>query len=131
VKLFFQTIDELQDFLDTFKVDLTGVNAPSGGAHPCYVPVKELMPEEMGPDNFRSLVELCNNYNAETKFVLYVAVCVWSEVPTPENVKFERLLIVKCAKMRLSPMMSPKHGAGGRPKERHASRLFLNKIINI
>ncbi|CAG0918320.1 unnamed protein product [Notodromas monacha] len=48
VKLFFQTVDELQDFLNTFKTD------SNGGMQPVYTPVTDLMPEEMGPDNYRS-----------------------------------------------------------------------------
>lgn len=45
---------------------------------------------------------MCKNYNPNTKLVLYVSVCVTSEVPASGAVKWERQLVSRCAKMRLS-----------------------------
>lgn len=77
------------------------------GGLPClgeltYVPWTDLLPTEMGPQMYTELVKMCKNYNPDTKLVLYVTVCVVSEVPATGAVKWERQLVSRCAKMRLS-----------------------------
>jgi hypothetical protein len=47
---------------------------------PGYLSVDDLIPEDMGPDNFKSLVDMCQTYSPDTKMVVYAAVCIWSEV---------------------------------------------------
>ncbi|KAF5296759.1 hypothetical protein FQR65_LT10160 [Abscondita terminalis] len=67
-----------------------------------YVRWTDLLPTEMGPQMYAELVKMCKNYNPDTKLVLYVTVCVVSEVPATGAVKWERQLVSRCAKMRLS-----------------------------
>ncbi|CAG9772900.1 unnamed protein product [Ceutorhynchus assimilis] len=67
-----------------------------------YVRWQDLLPTEMGPQLYKELVEMCQNYNSETKFVLYISLCVVSETPASGAVKWERQLVSRCAKLRLS-----------------------------
>lgn len=67
-----------------------------------YVRWQDLLPSEMGPQLYAELVKMCKNYNPDTKLVLYVSVCVISETPASGAVKWERQLVSRCAKMRLS-----------------------------
>lgn len=68
---------------------------------PVYVGWADLQPSEMGPNLYSDLVKMCKTYNPETRFVLYVSVCVVSEVPASGAVKWERQLVSRCAKIRL------------------------------
>ncbi|XP_050297290.1 uncharacterized protein LOC126736792 [Anthonomus grandis grandis] len=67
-----------------------------------FVRWQDLLPTEMGPMLYKELVEMCQNYNPETKFVLYISLCVISETPASGAVKWERQLVSRCAKLRLS-----------------------------
>ncbi|KAG5896475.1 hypothetical protein JTB14_005856 [Gonioctena quinquepunctata] len=67
-----------------------------------YVRWQDLLPSEMGPQLYAELVKMCKNYNADSKLILYVSVCVISETPAAGSVKWERQLVSRCAKMRLS-----------------------------
>ncbi|XP_076260089.1 apical junction component 1 homolog [Rhynchophorus ferrugineus] len=67
-----------------------------------FVRWQDLLPSEMGPQLYEELVNMCKNYNPETKFVLYVSICVVSETPASGAVKWERQLVSRCAKIRLS-----------------------------
>lgn len=67
-----------------------------------YIAWPDLLPSEMGPQLYAELVKMCKNYNPDTKLVLYVSVCVISEAPAAGAVKWERQLVSRCAKMRLS-----------------------------
>lgn len=67
-----------------------------------FVRWQDLLPTEMGPMLYKELVEMCQNYNSETKFVLYISLCVVSETPASGAVKWERQLVSRCAKLRLS-----------------------------
>lgn len=67
-----------------------------------YVRWQDLLPSEMGPQLYAELVKMCKNYNPDTKLVLYVSICVVSETPAQGAVKWERQLVSRCAKMRLS-----------------------------
>lgn len=68
---------------------------------PVYVPWADLLPSEMGPNLYSDLIKMCKAYNPDTKLVLYVSVCVVSEVPASGAVKWERQLVSRCAKIRL------------------------------
>ena len=61
----------------------------------------DLLPGEMGAELYAELMRLCKTYNPEARLVLYVAVCVVSEVPTSGAVRWERQLVSRCAKIRL------------------------------
>lgn len=67
-----------------------------------YVQWPDLLPSEMGSQLYAELVKMCKNYNPDSKLVLYVSVCVVSEAPAAGAVKWERQLVSRCAKMRLS-----------------------------
>lgn len=74
---------------------------------PAYVKWSDLLPTEMGTDLYAELMKLCKSYNPDTRFVLYVAVCVVSEVPTTGAVKWERQLVSRCCKIRLDKSLVP------------------------
>lgn len=67
----------------------------------------DLQPAEMGTDLYTELMKLCKTYNPDTRLVLYVAVCVLSEVPTSGAVKWERQLVSRCCKVRLEKSLLP------------------------
>ncbi|XP_018323993.1 apical junction component 1 homolog, partial [Agrilus planipennis] len=67
-----------------------------------YVARADLLPSEMGSQMYSEIMKMCKNYNPDSKLVLYVSVCVVSEAPTAGSVKWERQLVSRCAKMRLS-----------------------------
>lgn len=69
---------------------------------PEYVKWTSLQPNEMGVELYTEVVKLCKAYNPETRVILYVAVCIISEVPTKGAVKWERQMVSRCAKLRLS-----------------------------
>lgn len=71
-----------------------------------FVRWQDLLPSEMGPLLYEEMVKMCKNYNSETKFVLYVSICVVSETPATGAIKWERQLVSRCAKMRLSKDIS-------------------------
>ncbi|KAJ8985594.1 hypothetical protein NQ317_015085 [Molorchus minor] len=103
-----------------------------------YVRWQDFLPSEMGPQLYAELTKMCKNYNPESKLVLYVSVCVVSETPASGAVKWERQLVSRCAKLRLSkdvqirerePLENPEtivftlapiKGAAGRIKEQRA-----------
>ncbi|KAL3276885.1 hypothetical protein HHI36_012256 [Cryptolaemus montrouzieri] len=67
-----------------------------------YIRWQDLLPNEMGPQMYAELVKMCKSYNPDTKLVLYISICVISETPMTGAVKWERQLVSRCAKMRLS-----------------------------
>lgn len=71
-------------------------------SEPEYVKWTSLQPNEMGVELYTEVVKLCKAYNPETRVILYVAVCIISEVPTKGAVKWERQMVSRCAKLRLS-----------------------------
>ncbi|CAH2989835.1 unnamed protein product [Chilo suppressalis] len=73
---------------------------------PEYVKWTALQPNEMGVELYTEVVKLCKVYNPETRIILYVAVCIISEVPTKGAVKWERQMVSRCAKLRLSKTVS-------------------------
>lgn len=69
-----------------------------------YVRWPELMPQEMGPELYSELLRLSTEYKPESKMLIYVAICVVSEAPSTAtaSVKWERQLVSRCAKLKLS-----------------------------
>lgn len=97
VKCFFPCPENAEKFLTGNLTDLGELT---------YVRWPDLLPSEMGPQLYSELVQMCRNYNPDTKMVLYVSVCVVSETPATGAVKWERQLVSRCAKMRLSKDIS-------------------------
>lgn len=71
-------------------------------SEPEYVKWTALQPNEMGVELYTEVLKLCKTYNPENRLILYVAVCIISEVPTKGAVKWERQMVSRCAKLRLS-----------------------------
>lgn len=69
-----------------------------------YVRWPELMPQEMGPELYSELLRLSTEYKPDSKMLIYVAICVVSEAPSTltASVKWERQLVSRCAKLKLS-----------------------------
>lgn len=70
-----------------------------------YVRWPELMPQEMGPELYSELLRLSTEYKPDSKMLIYVAICVVSEAPgsaSSTSVKWERQLVSRCAKLKLS-----------------------------
>ncbi|KAJ3641533.1 hypothetical protein Zmor_028037 [Zophobas morio] len=93
VKCFFPCPENAEKFLDGGLSELGELT---------YVRWPDLLPSEMGPQLYSELVAMCKGYNPDSKLVLYVSVCVVSETPASGAVKWERQLVSRCAKMRLS-----------------------------
>lgn len=93
VKCFFPNPETAEQFLNN--------GLPSLGEL-TYVRWQDLLPSEMGPQLYAELVKMCKNYNPDSRLVLYVSICVISESPATGSVKWERQLVSRCAKMRLS-----------------------------
>lgn len=92
VKCFFSSPEVAEKFIGNGFVDL---------GEPTYVRWSDLLASEMGADLYAEVIRLCKSYNPDTRLVLYVAVCVVSEVPTSGAVKWERQLVSRCAKIHL------------------------------
>lgn len=72
-----------------------------------YVRWPELLPQEMGPDLYSELLRLSTEYKPDSKMLLYVAICVVSETPSATApVKWERQLVSRCAKLKLSKLVA-------------------------
>lgn len=93
VKLFFSSPECADKFIEGKETN----SLPE----PVYVGWADLQPSEMGPNLYKDLIKMCKTYNPDTRFVLYVSVCVVSEVPATGAVKWERQLVSRCAKIRL------------------------------
>lgn len=92
VKCFFSSPEAAERFINNGFADL---------GEPTFIRWSDLLPGEMGAELYGELMRLCKSYNADTRLVLYVAVCVVSEVPTSGAVRWERQLVSRCAKIRL------------------------------
>lgn len=69
-----------------------------------YVRWPDLLPAEMGAELYSELLRLSTEYKPESKMLIYVAICVVSEVPssrTSAPVRWERQLVSRCAKLKL------------------------------
>lgn len=98
VKIFFSSPELAEKFV-TRGYDEMG--------EPAYVKWSDLLPAEMGADLFTELMKICKSYKPETRMVLYVAICVVSEVPTTGAVKWERQLVSRCCKIALEKSVLP------------------------
>lgn len=67
-----------------------------------YLRWQDILPNEMGPNMYAELIKMCKNYKPDSKLVLYVSICVMSPTPSQGFAKWERQLVSRCAKMRLS-----------------------------
>lgn len=74
---------------------------------PVYAKCADIDPE------LDELGQLCKSYNPDTRYVLYVSVCVQSEVPGPGPVQWERHVVYKCAKMHLDRSLRDDAAAAG------------------
>jgi hypothetical protein len=89
---------------------------------PEYVKWTSLQPNEMGVELYTEVVKLCKAYNPETRIILYVAVCIISEVPTKGAVKWERQMVSRCAKLRLGKTVSAAIHEQNRRRHRRDSK---------
>ncbi|XP_037300167.1 serine/arginine repetitive matrix protein 2 isoform X2 [Manduca sexta] len=89
---------------------------------PEYLKWTSLQPNEMGVELYTEVVKLCKSYNPETRVILYVAVCVISEVPTKGAVKWERQMVSRCAKLRLSKTVTAAIQEQNRRRHRRDSK---------
>lgn len=73
-----------------------------------YVRWPELLPQEMGAELYSEMLKLSAEYKADSKMLIYVAICVVSETPgkAAAPVKWERQLVSRCAKLKLSKSIS-------------------------
>lgn len=71
---------------------------------PIYVNWRDLIPQEMGDEVYRAVVDLCQRYEPDTKLVLLVAIFITREVPIQSVPHWEREVIAKCAKIPLSKL---------------------------
>lgn len=91
-------------------------------SEPEFVKWTALQPNEMGAELYTEVVKLCKAYNPETRVILYVAVCIISEVPTKGAVKWERQMVSRCAKLRLSKIVSQAIQEQNRKRNRRDSK---------
>ncbi|CAH2100299.1 unnamed protein product [Euphydryas editha] len=91
-------------------------------SEPEFVKWTSLQPNEMGAELYTEVVKLCKAYNPETRVILYVAVCIISEVPTKGAVKWERQMVSRCAKLRLSKFVSAAIQEQNRKRNRRDSK---------
>ncbi|CAH2068293.1 unnamed protein product, partial [Iphiclides podalirius] len=91
-------------------------------SEPEYVKWISLQPNEMGVELYTEVVKLCKSYNPETRVILYVAVCIISEVPTKGAVKWERQMVSRCAKLRLSKSVTAAIQEQNRKRNRRDSK---------
>ncbi|XP_015123994.1 uncharacterized protein LOC107046050 isoform X2 [Diachasma alloeum] len=94
VKCFFTSPETAEQFVGNGFKDL---------GEPTYVRCSDLLTSEMGAELYAEIMRLCKTYNPETRLVLFVAVCVVSEVPSSGAVRWERQLVSRCGKIRLDP----------------------------
>lgn len=91
-------------------------------SEPEYVKWTSLQPNEMGAELYTEVVKLCKSYNPETRVILFVAVCIISEVPTKGAVKWERQMVSRCAKLRLGKYVSLAIQEQNRRRQRRDSK---------
>lgn len=97
-----------------------------------YVRWPELMPQEMGPELYSELLRLSTEYKPDSKMLIYVAICVVSEAPSSASstsVKWERQLVSRCAKLKLSktlPLDLVANNANSTANTGHPNRTTAN-----
>lgn len=93
-----------------------------------YVRWPELMPQEMGPELYSELLRLSTEYKPDSKMLIYVAIYVVSEAPSSTSstsVKWERQLVSRCAKLKLSKTL-PLDLIGNHSNTGHHNRTITN-----
>lgn len=113
VKIFFTSPESAEKFITHGYQYLT---------EPEFVKWTSLQPNEMGVELYTEVVKLCKSYNPETRVILYVAVCIISEVPTKGAVKWERQMVSRCAKLRLSKTVTVVIQEQNRRRQRRDSK---------
>lgn len=98
VKVFFSSTEIAELFLN---------EGASRLGDPTFIRWADLSSEESTPEMHEELLRLCKSYNADSRLVLLVSVCVVSEVPTTGAVKWERQIVSRCAKIRMSKRLAP------------------------
>lgn len=99
VKIFFASPELAERFTAAVAAG-SAASDPLLPGEPCFVRWSDLLPTEMGNEQYKELLRLCKGYNPDTRLVVYVATCVVSEVPSSGAVKWERQIITRCAKVR-------------------------------
>lgn len=121
VKCFFSSPEAAEKFINNGFIDL---------GEPTYVRWSDLLPSEMGAELYAEVMRLCKSFNPETRLVLYVAVCVVSEVPTSGAVKWERQLVSRCAKIRLdASCRQPNSSSSVSPQNRQQTASPLHSSV--
>ncbi|GAB6027727.1 hypothetical protein CHUAL_001963 [Chamberlinius hualienensis] len=76
---------------------------------PIYVGWRNFLPEEMGDEVYKVVIQLCQTYDPQLKFILVVAIFVTREVPIRSVPHWEREIIAKCAKLSIAKNCTPDH----------------------
>ena len=113
LKVFFPSPESADDFLSR-------ENGTASEA--LYIKWQDLLPREMGHLVYRDIIDLCKAYNPETRLVLYIVICVFNELPLSGVAKWERQIIPRCAKLRLSALL------GGRSPQRKPSPKITREL---
>lgn len=96
---------------------------------PSYVQWSDLPANDIGSELYAELLKLCKSYNPDTRFVLYVSICVLSEIPTSGAVKWERQLVSRCAKTKLDKSLITKPSPPLHSKSsEHPETLILTSV---
>ncbi|CAL4063511.1 unnamed protein product, partial [Meganyctiphanes norvegica] len=90
LKIFFHDISGAESFIE---------NGNIPGAH--YIAHRDVLPNEASEDVYKQMMEACQQYNPDAKFVLCVSICIMNEIPTDSSPKWEREVISYCIKLRL------------------------------
>lgn len=90
VKLFFNDIAAAEAFINDKKIP---------EAH--YLSLQNILPQEMGSEIYKKLIQQCKMYNPLTKFLLYISICTYSETPTHSSSKCRRETVGKYIKLKL------------------------------
>ncbi|KAI4496136.1 hypothetical protein M0802_008003 [Mischocyttarus mexicanus] len=122
VKCFFSSPEAAERFVENGFPEL---------GEPTYIRWSDLLPGEMGAELYAEVMRLCKSYNPDTRLVLYVAICVVSEVPTSGAVKWERQLVSRCAKLRLdSTFRQPNFSTSPQGKQQTTSPCNITREMD-
>ncbi|KAK2584532.1 hypothetical protein KPH14_006901 [Odynerus spinipes] len=122
VKCFFSSPEAAERFVGNGFLEL---------GEPTYIRWSDLLPGEMGAKLYAEVMRLCKSYNPDTRLVLYVAICVVSEVPTSGAVKWERQLVSRCAKLRLdSAFRQPNFSTSPQDKQQTTSPCNITREMD-
>lgn len=113
LKVFFPSPESADDFL---------TRTDGFVSEALYIKWQDLLPREMGHAVYGEIIELCKTYNPDSRLVLYIVICVFNEMPMSGVAKWERQIVPRCAKMKLSPMLS------GRSPQRRPSPKITREL---